>query len=556
MSGRRVAAYVLAALLCIAFVWVSEANPILELGAVAMVALVFGSECRSRARESSVADEHAAARAAAQSTEERFRELAENVHEVFWLTDPANTVIHYISPAYERMFGRKCDDLYKNARDWLEAVHPEDRPRILAIVDNPPQEGFEEQYRIVRPDGTIRTLRVALSPIRDESGKIVRLAGVGEDVTDHVALEAQMRQTQKLESLGLLAGGVAHDFNNILAVINANASLLAETIPDEGENLELVREIEGAVGRATSLTRQLLAFSRKQVIEPVVIDLNAAVNDTRKMLRRMVGEDVLIVTSLEPELGHVLIDPGYLVQVLMNLAVNARDAMPRGGRLTISTRNIEHRGQKEVQLEVSDSGFGMSNEVKARIFEPFFTTKGLAHGTGLGLAVVHGIIEQAGGHIEVESEVDVGTTMKIHLPFVDAPAERISNVAIAGAAGTERILVVDDDMFVRTATSRTLRARGYHVLEASDGIAALALLGEHVDIDLLVTDVVMPGVDGRELVEAARRRRPSLKVLYVSGYTDDAVLRHGIKTAEVAVLEKPFRGHTLVGRVRQILDAN
>ncbi|HLL21865.1 MAG TPA: ATP-binding protein, partial [Kofleriaceae bacterium] len=491
----------------------------------------------------------------ARQSDERIRELAEAVHEVFWLVDPHTKEVLYISPSYERTFGRSCQALYQRPEDWLLAIHPDDRTAIRARTQDHFSDGWAGSFRIVRPDGSTRTIHGSVTPIKDATGRTVRLAGVGEDVTDKLALESQLRETQKLESLGLLAGGVAHDFNNILAVIAANASLLGELVPSEGENLDLVHEIENAVSRATSLTRQLLAFSRKQVIEPVVLDLNAAVSDTRKMLRRMVGDDISIVTSLEPELGHVLIDPGYLVQVMMNLAVNARDAMPRGGTLTLTTRNVRRADTSEIMLAISDSGCGMAPEVKARIFEPFFTTKDVGRGTGLGLSVVHGIVEQAGGRIEVESEPGVGTTMKIYLPFIDAPAERIRDVAVIGAAGTEKILLVDDDMFVRSATSRALRARGYQVLEASDGHAALRMLSDHSEIQLLVTDVVMPGIDGRELVEAAHKRRPTLKVLYISGHTDDAVIRHGIERAEVAILEKPFRGYTLVGKVRQILDA-
>jgi PAS domain S-box-containing protein len=482
------------------------------------------------------------------------RELADNVREVFWITDSKNSEMLYISPAYERMFGRSCAKLYANPRDWLAAIHPDDRERLHRMTEQT-QERWEDEYRIVLPTAEVRTIHIAVTPIRDANGAVVRLAGVADDVTDKLVLEAQMRQTQKLESLGLLAGGVAHDFNNILAVVAANASLLAESIPKEGENAELVHEIDAAVMRATSLTRQLLAFSRKQVIEPVVVDLNAAVGDTRKMLRRMLGEDISIATSLEPELGHVLIDPGYLVQVMMNLAVNARDAMPRGGTLTVSTRNVSRGNDREIMLAISDSGCGMPPDVVARVFEPFYTTKGIGRGTGLGLSVVHGIVEQAGGRIEVESVVDIGTTMKIYLPFVDAPAEKISDVAIVGATGTEQIVLVDDDMFVRTSASRSLRARGYQVFEASDAQGALRLLADHKDVSLLVTDVVMPGIDGLQLVQAARQRRPSLKVLYISGYTDDAVLHHGIERDAVAILEKPFRGHALVGRVRNAIDA-
>ena len=362
-------------------------------------------------------------------------------------------------------------------------------------------------------------------------------------------LEEQVRQAQKLESLGLLAGGIAHDFNNILAVIAASSSMLGELLPDPSDR-ELVTEIDDAVRRATAMTRQLLAFSRKQVVEPVVLDLNAAVNETRKMLRRMVGEDIVIETSFEPDLGHIRIDPGYLVQVLMNLAVNARDAMPRGGTLAITTRNLT--GPSRVVLTITDTGCGMPPHIRQRVFEPFFTTKGIGKGTGLGLSVVHGIIQQAGGTIAIESEVGIGTAIRVTLPQVDAPIERIEDIAAACSRGSEKIVVVDDDLFVRRATSRALRSRGYDVLEACDGESALRLLRDHgPEVSLLVTDVVMPGMDGRELAVAARTRRPSLKVLYMSGYTDDALARHGVNAP---IVEKPFPGHVLAGKVRQAID--
>jgi two-component system cell cycle sensor histidine kinase/response regulator CckA len=496
---------------------------------------------------------HRKAEDAARASDARLRDLAESIEEVFWLTDIENTKILYVSPAYEKIWGRSRDALYADARDWLAGVHPDERERMAEFTASllSTKQRREEVYRIMRPDGTVRSIRIAVFPVVDPDGNITRVAGVGQDITDRLVLEEQVRQAQKLESLGLLAGGVAHDFNNILAVIASSSSLLAEVITN-AEDLELVTEIDEAVRRATGLTRQLLAFSRKQVLEPVVLDLNAAVNETRKMLRRMLGEDIVIETSLDPDLGHVRIDPGYLVQVLMNLAVNARDAMPRGGILGIKTRNLtsEPRG---VLITVTDTGTGMAPDVCARVFEPFFTTKGLGKGTGLGLSVVHGIIEQAGGKIEITSELGVGTSLLITLPHVDAPVDALDDVAAACSRGNEKIIVVDDDMFVRRATSRSLRSRGYDVLEASDGQTALRLLRDHGrDVSLLVTDVVMPGMDGCQLATIARERRPSLKVLYMSGYTDDALAHHGI---DASVVEKPFAGHVLAGKVRQTIDA-
>src|SRR5665647_107714 len=355
---------------------------------------------------------------AAKRTAEWMRELAESVHEAFWISDPLNTEMLYVSPAYERIFGRTCAQLYADPSDWMNALHPDDRARMDAFRTTPIAAEQRDHFRVVAKDGTLRTIQIKVFPVRDASAAVIRVAGVAEDITDRLQLEDQLRETQKLESLGLLAGGVAHDFNNILAVIAANGSMLAEVVPEGHPDRELLDEIDHAVRRATGLTRQLLAFSRKQVIEPVVLELNAAVNDTRKMLRRMVGEDVVIRTSLEPELGRVRIDPGYLVQVLMNLAVNARDAMPRGGTLTITTRNVD--ATREVMVSVSDTGCGMPPEVKARVFEPLFTTKGVGKGTGLGLSVVRGIIDQAGGRIEIDTQVDAGTELRIYLPIEDA----------------------------------------------------------------------------------------------------------------------------------------
>jgi CheY-like chemotaxis protein len=298
------------------------------------------------------------------------------------------------------------------------------------------------------------------------------------------------------------------------------------------------------------MTRQLLAFSRKQVSGPVILDLNQAVENASRMLRRLVGDDVVLRVSMDPELAHVRIDPSQLVQVLMNLALNARDAMHRGGTLRIETR----AAAGAVMLAVSDTGSGMSDEVKQRMFEPFFTTKDVGRGTGLGLPVVLGVVQQAGGKIAVETTLGVGTTFRIHLPAVADPLTPVLAVEEAATHGSERVLLVDDDAYLRSAAARGLRGRGYTVLEAQDGITALGMLDADTAIELLITDVVMPGIDGRELVERARVRRPTLRVLYTSGYLEDEVVKRGILSAEVAFLEKPFRIHTLAGKVRQVLD--
>ena len=484
------------------------------------------------------------------SQPQHLRELAESIHEVFWLTDATNTKMLYVSPAYERMFRRSCAALYADSRDWLEALHPDDRARMTVFAESPPTEGRPERYRVVHPDGSARTVEIRAFPIY-EDGVVVRVAGVAQDVTERLSLEEQVRQTQKLESLGLLAGGIAHDFNNILAVIEANASFLGDAVPQVGPDRDVLNEIAAAVRRGVAMTRQLLSFSRKQAPDPVVLDPNTAVNDTRKMLQRMVGDDVVITTSLEPDLGRVKIDAGCFVQVLMNLAVNARDAMPRGGSLLIATRNVA----SEAMIAVTDTGCGMSEEVKRRAFEPLFTTKDLGKGTGLGLSIVHRIIEQAGGRIEVDSELGVGTTFRVFLPVHSAAGAPSDETAHLDARGYEKVVVVDDDPHVRSSIARALRQRGYDVLEAGNGATALELMvDQRRQIDLLVTDVVMPGMDGRELATTARRGRPSLQVLYISGYTDDAVVHHGVERADVDLLEKPFHSEALAARVRQMLD--
>jgi PAS domain S-box-containing protein len=505
--------------------------------------------------------------AALRASDARFRQLAENIREVFWLAEPDFAAMVYVSPAYESIWGRSVERLYADPDDWAAAIHPEDRERVFIAARKQIGTGaYEATYRIVRPDGGVRWIHDRGFPVHDDVGRVIRFAGFAEDITERRQLEDELRQTQKMESLGMLAGGVAHDFNNVLAVIASCNGLLADDTPADHANRELVDEIDAAVNRASGLTRQLLAFSRKQVTDPKVIELNAIVNETRKMLRRILGEDIVLSTSLEPDLGRVRVDPGYLVQVLMNLAVNARDAMPRGGTLVLRTRNgqITHEQQRVhpgakpgpgVLLEVTDTGSGIPREVVERIFEPFFTTKAQGRGTGMGLAVVHGIIDQAGGLIEVDSQLGAGTTFRIFLPAVDEQLAPAEDIASSIARGTERILLVDDDDHVRRAAGRALRSRGYDVTEANGGLAALqALEASQCAFDLLLTDVVMPLMDGRQLAEAAQARCPALRVLYTSGYTDDAVVLHGVMQGQVDLLEKPFRIEALALKVRQVLD--
>jgi len=488
--------------------------------------------------------DHKAALEALRSSDERMRELATSIDEVFWVSTPDRSQMLFISPAYEKIWGRSCESLYDAPQSWRDGIVADDLERLVREADN-----SEHEFRVQRPDGSVRWVRTKTFPIRDDSGEVIRLAGVCADITQRRELEEQLQQAQKMESLGMLAGGIAHDFNNLLAVISSCSGLLAESVASDESDRELVGDIEDAVVRASALTRQLLAFSRKQVTEPVVLDANVVVTDTRKLLRRIVGENIEVVTSLEPDLPMVRIDRGQLVQVILNLAVNARDAMPRNGTVRVSTRSIGNC----IALEVSDTGIGMRPEVLARACEPFFTTKELGKGTGMGLAVVHGIIDNANGRIEIESKVGHGTTFRILLPASGGDADVHRAMGDAATRGVETIMIVDDDDYVRRATARALRARGYTVVEAPSGRAALLALPK-LDIDLLLTDIVMPGMNGRVLAEAAGARFPELKILFMTGYTDDEIIHAGLARGEVDLIEKPFTIQALAHKVRDVLD--
>jgi PAS domain S-box-containing protein len=502
------------------------------------------------------------AEAALRDSNERFRQLAESISEVFFLTSVDGSRMEYISPAYETIWGSSCAELYDDSLHWVESIHEADRERVMAALARQPQAYFDDEYRIVRPDGSIRWIRARTFPVRNEAGAVIRIAGVAEDITERRDLERQLLYAQRLESIGQLAGGVAHDFNNWLTVISANCEIALTSLEPDSDAADCINEVRRAGDRAAALTRQLLTFSRQQVVEARVLDLNAVVTDLEKMLRRLIGEHIELQTDLRA-IGHVVMDPGHVSQILMNLAVNARDALPAGGRLLIETRDVERAGgacdgspvRRWVSLRIADNGTGMSAAVRSQIFEPFFTTKGIGHGTGLGLAVVHGIVKQAGGCIDVETSPGKGTTFTILLPAAEQAVAPPAGSRGTPQRGTETILVVEDEDLVRRVAVRALRSAGYAVLDAPDGAQALRVAAAHPGpVHLAITDVVMPGMGGREVAEALRRDHPATAIVFASGYLDDAIVHQGIQQSEVAFLPKPYDVGSLLAKVRETLD--
>uniref|UniRef100_Q01WP9 histidine kinase n=1 Tax=Solibacter usitatus (strain Ellin6076) TaxID=234267 RepID=Q01WP9_SOLUE len=501
-------------------------------------------------------------------SEERFRQLAENIQEVFWMT--ADQKILYVSPAYERIWGRPRSALYEDPRSWIEAVHPDDRGQILQAAKVIQKGGnYDETYRIQRPDGTVRWIHDHAFPVRDERGEIVRIVGTAEDITERRQLEEQYRQAQKMEAIGQLAGGVAHDFNNLLTVIHGYGSLLLAGKESTSGTSLAAQEIVLAAERAANLTRQLLAFGRRQVMQPRSLDLTEVVSSLTSMLQRVLGANIRL--QLIPH-GSPLItraDSGMLDQVLMNLVVNACDAMPDGGQLTIETtertftqrearRIPDARAGRYVSLRVTDTGSGISPESLPHIFEPFFTTKQPGKGTGLGLSTVFGIVKQHGGWVQVKSEVGRGTSFQIFLPAAEetdeARAAEIEKPEPQG--GSETILVVEDEPALRVLTRAVLEPRGYRLLEAANGVEALRAWQEHRgSIHLLLTDIMMPeGMSGLELAARLREFRPELRVIYTSGYSGD--IAGGQLQLEEGrnFLQKPYSPQQLLEAVRRCLD--
>ncbi|MDB5384900.1 MAG: Blue-light-activated protein [Planctomycetaceae bacterium] len=454
---------------------------------------------------------------------------------------------------------------------WMANVHPDDRDHIIVQFQTNllKLERSTYEYRFRHSDAGYRWTRCELRVIRDEAGQPVEAVGSWTDITERKHLEDQLHQSQKIEAVGRLAGGVAHDFNNLLTIINGCSEIVLDQLSATDPLRALILEVAAAGDRAASLTHQLLTFSRKAIVEPRVLDLGTLVANLDIMLHRILGEDIQLTVINEPDVGAVKADASQIEQVVFNLIVNARDAMPQGGQLTLELRNadldetysrehLDSRPGPHVLLAVSDTGCGMDQATSSRIFEPFFSTKGES-GTGIGLATVHGIVKQSGGHVNVYTEVGHGTTFKVYLPRVEQE-ESLSNSGLSPAVmprGSETVLLVEDEDAVRAISRHILVRSGYTVLEARDGSEAVKVAEQHQGrIQLLLTDVVMPGMDGRQVAEHLTGLYPELKVLFLSGYTDDAVVRHGILRAEVAFLQKPFGPASLASKVRKVLDSN
>jgi PAS domain S-box-containing protein len=472
-----------------------------------------------------------------------------------------------VNPALEKMLGYKSQDelLEVNLASGIYR-HPAEHQKIneLFLRD---QHFKDVEVEWKRKDSAFITVRCSGGPIKDEIGTDMEV--FAEDVTERRVLERQLRMAQKMEAVGRLSGGIAHDFNNLLGVIIGYIQVMKRNLVPGQPSYEYAEEIEKAGQRAVSLTRQLLAFSRQQVLEPVILNLNTRVSDMEKMLPRLIGEDIQLNLILDPVIGQVKADPGQIEQVVMNLVVNARDAMPDGGNLTILTANAEldaafaraHPGSVEgqyVMLAVTDTGTGMDPETQTQIFEPFFTTKGRDKGTGLGLATVYGVVKQSNGYITVNSEIGKGASFKIYLPRIDQPVASKSESIQAPLTmrGSETILLVEDAAPLRLLAQLFLKENGYQVLTAADGADAQQIAAQNRGpIHLLLTDVVMPGINGRVLAERLASRHPAMKVLYMSGYTDSFIAGHGVLEEGIHLLHKPFTEEVLMRKIRELLDA-
>jgi PAS domain S-box-containing protein len=498
-------------------------------------------------------------------SEERYRDLVENAIDIIYTHDLEGRFTS-INRAAETITGFTRDEIL--TMNLADSVAPEyvEKARQMIAAKLTGKEMTAYDLELIARDGRRVPVEVNTRIIY-EDGVAVGVQGIARDVTERKQLEGQLLQSQKMEAIGLLAGGIAHDFNNLLTAITGYSDLTLRKLQADDPLCDNIREIKNAGERAAALTSQLLAFSRKQVLKPRVHNLNTIITDLERMLRRIIRESVEFDIDLDPQLGNIKADPGQIEQVIMNLAVNARDAMPNGGRLAIQTRNV-HLSEVEaaqhvlvspgafIKMTVTDTGHGIDPDTKRRIFEPFFTTKEVGKGSGLGLSTVHGIVMQSGGDITVRSEVGHGAAFEIYLPCVDENVQQPRWKEDGGEdySGTETILLVEDDETVRNLIREILKDHGYEVIEAADGTTALSIFGIHkAKINLLVTDIIMPGISGGELRDRMKEIRPDIKVLFISGYTDDSLSQSGILSSDAALLEKPFTPDDLARKVREVL---
>jgi two-component system, cell cycle sensor histidine kinase and response regulator CckA len=500
--------------------------------------------------------------------EELFELISENAADMIAVVNADGTRA-YNSPSYERLLGYSTEELRRTVA--FEQIHPDDRANVVAAANEAKRSGHGKrvEYRMRHKDGRWISLESTASVVRDDDGEVQKLVIVNRDITERKQLEHQLQTAQKVEAIGRLSGGIAHDFNNILGVIIGYTEAIQKRMRPEDAFREAIDEIEAAAKRAAALTQQLLAFGRKQVLEPKILDLNAVVREMGKMLGSLLGEHIELVLALSDSLGMVKADRTQLEQVIMNLSVNGRDAMAEGGKLTIETLKVEMEEDNVqrpaymlpgsyVLLKVTDTGCGMTREVQAHIFEPFFTTKGKGKGTGLGLATVYGIVKQSGGYILLKSEPGKGAEFDIYLPSAGAAVEIASEpprAAMRPQKTEATILLVEDETSLRKLTRDVLRENHYTVFEAADGSEALAVAKSMEEIDLLLTDIVMPGMSGRALADAIAKVRPETRVLFMSGYTDGQIAKQGVLDPGTVILRKPFSREELIRRVEEVLAA-